>query len=160
MVLFWNLRSRSKPILVRQVLEARGFESVPVSTVSISTSAAFGEATGRISRSGFSLRRGENSPAIPSGIGLISRCGFQLKYSYIGAVERGTRNISLDSLEKIIIALDTDYGVFFDLTGVDVASDYFDKRAVLEVHNQFLRESTIDEIKLIHKISKDILQKK
>lgn len=81
----------------------------------------------------------------------------QLKYSYIGAVERGTRNISLDSLDKIIAALDMDLGAFFNFNEIDVASNDFDKTAVLEVHKQFLEDRSVDEIKLIHKISRDIL---
>lgn len=81
----------------------------------------------------------------------------QLKYSYIGAVERGTRNISLDSLEKILSALDTDLGTFFDFKEIEVTSSDLDKKAVLEIHQQFLEDRSIDEIKLIHKITRDIL---
>jgi transcriptional regulator with XRE-family HTH domain len=81
----------------------------------------------------------------------------QLKYSYIGAAERGARNISLDSLDKIIVALDTDLGAFFNFNDIDVAANNFDKRAVLEIHQQFLENRSMDEIKLIHKITRDIL---
>jgi len=81
----------------------------------------------------------------------------QLKYSYIGAVERGTRNISLDSLEKIISALNTDLGTFFQFNDVEMASNDFDKKALLEIHQQFLEQRSMDEIKLIHKITRDIL---
>jgi transcriptional regulator with XRE-family HTH domain len=84
----------------------------------------------------------------------------QLKNSYIGDVERGTRNISLDSLEKIIVALETDLGAFFDFDEIDVSSDDIDKKAVLEIHKQFLEDRKIDEIKLIHKITRDILLEK
>ncbi|NQX69856.1 helix-turn-helix transcriptional regulator [Paenibacillus alba] len=80
-----------------------------------------------------------------------------LKNSYIGDVERGTRNISLDSLDKIITALDMDLGAFFNFDEIDVTSNDFDKTAVLEVHKQFLEDRSVDEIKLIHKISRDIL---
>lgn len=84
----------------------------------------------------------------------------QLKNSYIGDVERGARNISLDSLEKIVAALDTDLGAFFKFNEIDITSDDIDKKEALEVHKQFLEDRTIDDIKLIHRITKDILQKK
>ncbi|MGG1518251.1 helix-turn-helix transcriptional regulator [Paenibacillus oryzisoli] len=84
----------------------------------------------------------------------------QLKNSYIGDVERGARNISLDSLEKIITALETDLGTFFKFSEIDIASNDVDKQESLEVHTQFLQDRTNDEIKLIHKITRDILNGK
>jgi transcriptional regulator with XRE-family HTH domain len=84
----------------------------------------------------------------------------QLMYQYIGAVERGTRNISIDSLEKIITALDVGYDQIFafgstlDLT---IRDDESNKDYILTVHQELLKPRSLEEIKAIHRITEDIL---
>jgi transcriptional regulator with XRE-family HTH domain len=68
-----------------------------------------------------------------------------LQYSYIGGVERGERNISLLTLEKIINSLDISPESFFSFKEIDTLD-----KSLLQTRN-------IEEIKLIHNITKDIL---
>ncbi|MGM1050531.1 MAG: helix-turn-helix domain-containing protein [Bacillota bacterium] len=79
-----------------------------------------------------------------------------LQTSYLGDVERGKRNTSLDSLEKIMNALDIKPGDLFDFREVDVNSSQFEITSVLEVHYQFLKEKKTEDVKMIHRITKDI----
>ncbi|WP_159887969.1 helix-turn-helix domain-containing protein [Paenibacillus puerhi] len=79
-----------------------------------------------------------------------------LQTSYLGDVERGKRNISLDSLEKIMIALDIRPGDLFDFREVDINSCEFGISSILEVHYQFLKAKKTEDIKMIHRITKDI----
>ncbi|TDF95458.1 helix-turn-helix domain-containing protein [Paenibacillus piri] len=79
-----------------------------------------------------------------------------LQTSYLGDVERGKRNTSLDSLEKIMNALDIRPGDLFDFREVDVNSSEFEINSILEVHYQFLKEKKTEDVKMIHRITKDI----
>lgn len=79
-----------------------------------------------------------------------------LQTSYIGDVERGKRNISLDSLEKLITALNIKPSELFDFRELEVDSPEFETISVLEIHYQFLKEKETDDVKMIHRITKDI----
>ncbi|RJE83914.1 XRE family transcriptional regulator [Paenibacillus sp. 1011MAR3C5] len=84
-----------------------------------------------------------------------------LMYQYIGGVERGTRNISLDSLEKILIALDVEYNELFPFNNLKdnpVDETEMNKEYVLTVHTEFLRSKSLEEVKAIHRISEEILK--
>jgi len=47
----------------------------------------------------------------------------ELDRTYISGVERGVRNITLESLEQIIIALNVNIKDFFDFVSMDKNSD-------------------------------------
>ncbi|NRF93619.1 helix-turn-helix transcriptional regulator [Paenibacillus frigoriresistens] len=79
-----------------------------------------------------------------------------LQTSYLGDVERGKRNTSLDSLEKIMNALDIRPGDLFDFRQVDINSSEFEISSILEVHYQFLKAKKTEDVKMIHRITKDI----
>ncbi|KZS47054.1 hypothetical protein AWU65_14530 [Paenibacillus glucanolyticus] len=79
-----------------------------------------------------------------------------LQTSYLGDVERGKRNTSLDSLEKIMNALEIRPGDLFDFREVDINSSEFEISSVLEVHYQFLKAKKTEDVKMIHRITKDI----
>ncbi|WP_219835364.1 helix-turn-helix domain-containing protein [Paenibacillus sp. R14(2021)] len=85
----------------------------------------------------------------------------QLMYQYVGAVERGTRNISLDSLERIITALDVDLEQFINLTNINknlISEEEANKGYILTLHNSLLKPRSVQEIKTIHKITEEILK--
>jgi transcriptional regulator with XRE-family HTH domain len=79
-------------------------------------------------------------------------------YSYIGGIERGERNISLESLDKILEALEIAPNYFFQFSHVDFESAEFEKQTILQTHLSLLANKTIEEIQLIHRITKDIFE--
>ncbi len=80
-----------------------------------------------------------------------------LQYSYIGGIERGNRNISLETIEKIVNALDIEAVELFQFEEIDVDNDLLDKKQLIEIHKSMLLERNIDELNLVHKTVKDIL---
>ncbi|SDJ44745.1 helix-turn-helix domain-containing protein [Paenibacillus naphthalenovorans] len=76
--------------------------------------------------------------------------------SYLTEVELGKRNLSVDSLEKIMNALNIKPGELFDFREIDPDSQEFETRAILEVHYQFLLEKKSDDVRMIHRITKEI----
>ena len=76
--------------------------------------------------------------------------------TYIGGIERGERNISLESLGKILDSLEVSPNYFFNYSNVDLENEQFDKQDYLEIHLSLLANKTITEIKLIHRIAKEV----
>ncbi|WP_019637871.1 helix-turn-helix domain-containing protein [Paenibacillus fonticola] len=74
-----------------------------------------------------------------------------LHYSYIGGVERGDRNISLETLEKIVTALDVPAWELFR------HEDKSDKHILLHEHVSLISNRSAEEIAIITKITKDII---
>jgi transcriptional regulator with XRE-family HTH domain len=82
----------------------------------------------------------------------------ELQYSYIGGVERGVRNISLNSLEKIMLALKVDPVEalkFGDLSEIDGVTE---KYHIAEMHRALLMNRSLAEAKMIHRIVQDMLE--
>ncbi|KRF31703.1 helix-turn-helix domain-containing protein [Paenibacillus sp. Soil787] len=82
----------------------------------------------------------------------------QIKYTYLGDVERGVRNISLESLEKIMNALEIRPGDLFDYRELRLNSNEIELDAVLEVHHNYLKHKRVEDVKMIHTISKEIFR--
>ncbi|MBR7797896.1 helix-turn-helix domain-containing protein [Agaribacter marinus] len=76
----------------------------------------------------------------------------ELQHSYIGGIERGERNISLLTMEKIIIALNISPRALFDYNGIEITNS----NQIIKAHEDFLKTRDIEEIKSIHKIVKEI----
>ncbi|MFD0713328.1 helix-turn-helix domain-containing protein [Paenibacillus sp. GCM10027626] len=77
--------------------------------------------------------------------------------SYMGTVERGDRNISIETLEKIIQGLDitpTDLFQFHQIEDEDVMNEISE---ILEMTKSLLYHRTLEENKLIFRVVKDIL---
>ena len=74
---------------------------------------------------------------------------------FIAGVESGDRNISLETLEKLLAALEVSPGEFLNLEGLDITIT--DKKALLEIHKSILMKRDLDEIKLIHNITTEII---
>jgi transcriptional regulator with XRE-family HTH domain len=80
-----------------------------------------------------------------------------LQYSYIGGVERGERNVSLETLEKIIEGLGITPYELFKLEESDINSSMFDKKRKIEGINNLLIDRNAQEIEMIFKLIKDIV---
>ncbi|MFS0824349.1 helix-turn-helix domain-containing protein [Bacillus sp. 1P02SD] len=80
-----------------------------------------------------------------------------LQNSYIGGVERGERNISLLTLEKIINSLNLSSETFFNYKDIDI-SEKNNINEIIKIHESLIRSRNIDEIKSIHNITKEILK--
>ncbi len=78
--------------------------------------------------------------------------------SYLTEVELGKRNLSIDSLEKIMDALNIKPGDLFDYREIDPDSQEFETKTILEVHYQFLMEKKSEDVKMIHKITTEIFK--
>ncbi|MNV83044.1 HTH-type transcriptional regulator PuuR [compost metagenome] len=74
-----------------------------------------------------------------------------LHYSYIGGVERGDRNISLETLEKIIAAFGVPAVEFFRF------EDKTERREALDEHMAVLSSKSADEIAAITRITREVI---
>lgn len=80
-----------------------------------------------------------------------------LQNSYIGSVERGERNISIETLEKIIKALDI---LPVDLFRIENSAQYNElatKKQLIDGYNHILSVRTEAEIRSLQKITKEII---
>ncbi|NRF96182.1 helix-turn-helix transcriptional regulator [Paenibacillus frigoriresistens] len=79
-----------------------------------------------------------------------------LHYSYIGGVERGDRNIPLETLEKIIAAFQVPP---MELFRIELQADELSqaRRAAIDEHLTMISNRTLKEIETLNKINKDIL---
>ncbi|MFF2889641.1 helix-turn-helix domain-containing protein [Paenibacillus sp. NPDC057967] len=84
-----------------------------------------------------------------------------MMYQYISGVERGARNISIDSLEKILMALEVDFVKFFPFENAEdqpIEDNEMNKEYILTAHKEFLRNKSVEDIRAIHRISEEILK--
>ncbi|WP_433941855.1 helix-turn-helix domain-containing protein [Paenibacillus lautus] len=77
--------------------------------------------------------------------------------SYIGTVERGERNISIETLEKIIEGLGVSSTAMFQFHETDSMKAATDKAEVIESINSLLYSRTLAESKLLFRVLKDIV---
>lgn len=80
-----------------------------------------------------------------------------LQSSYIGGVERGERNVSLETLEKIINALNISYSEFFRFGEIGTSTKLA-KEELIEVFSGELLTRDISDVKKIFEIY-NIIQK-
>lgn len=87
---------------------------------------------------------------------LANECGFQ--YSYISDIERGERNISIETLEKIIGALDVIPAEIFNFTHATTDNEVIEKRMVIESIRALLNGRNVEEVKFIHRVANDFVK--
>ncbi|PKG24365.1 helix-turn-helix domain-containing protein [Niallia nealsonii] len=81
-----------------------------------------------------------------------------LQSTYIGGVERGERNISLDTLDKILRGLDISAYQLFKTNKSTVDLKELDKKRKIEVINDLLIDRDEKEIVLVYELIKDIVK--
>ncbi|NQX63755.1 helix-turn-helix transcriptional regulator [Paenibacillus qinlingensis] len=83
------------------------------------------------------------------------RC--DMENTYLAGVERGERNISLESLEKIVKALGAEPIDAFRFGDLEMSKGLEGKRDAIRLLAAFLEERSMEEIELIRKMSKDVM---
>ncbi|MEK3865189.1 helix-turn-helix transcriptional regulator [Paenibacillus sp. FSL H7-0716] len=74
-----------------------------------------------------------------------------LHYSYIGGVERGDRNISLETLGKIIAAFDVPAKELFRF------EDETQRRKALDEHMALLSSKSAEEITALTRVTREVI---
>ncbi|ALS24359.1 helix-turn-helix domain-containing protein [Paenibacillus naphthalenovorans] len=83
---------------------------------------------------------------------------WSFQYSYISDIERGERNISVETLEKIIGALDVVPAEIFNFTHATTDNEVIEKRMVIESIRALLVGRNIEEVKFIHRVANDFVK--
>lgn len=78
--------------------------------------------------------------------------------SYMGTVERGDRNISIETLEKIMQGLDVTLTDFFQFHEIENDNIINENSRLLEVMKSLLYNRPLEENKLVLRVVKDILE--
>ncbi|WP_129691312.1 helix-turn-helix domain-containing protein [Gottfriedia acidiceleris] len=81
----------------------------------------------------------------------------EVHYTYIGGIERGERNISLETFEKISNALNVLPSVIFHNDKPSFPANDLDREEILKFHKQLLESRNTNEILLIHETVKKII---
>lgn len=76
-------------------------------------------------------------------------------YTYIGGIERGERNISLETLNKITEALEISPTDLFEQNYLKKETD---RTVLLKLHQELLSTRSTEEIIIVHQLTQNILQ--
>ncbi|MEH7275926.1 helix-turn-helix domain-containing protein [Neobacillus vireti] len=88
---------------------------------------------------------------------LAERTGLQS--TYIGGIERGERNISLETFEKVSQGLEIPPISFFDFSTIDIEKKVnLSKESLLYAHQSLISSRSGEEIILIHNTVKSIIE--
>ena len=85
---------------------------------------------------------------------LAEKCGLQT--SYLAGVERGDRNITLQTLEKITVGLEVSSKKIFNFSDINVEQNHLEKNEILMILDSLLESKSEEEIRLILNIATDI----
>jgi transcriptional regulator with XRE-family HTH domain len=77
--------------------------------------------------------------------------------TYISDIERGERNISMETLEKVITALDVSPIEVFRIEGIEAIEDRADKKLLIEALSSLLAGRKTAEVQMILRLTKDVL---
>ncbi len=82
----------------------------------------------------------------------------QQPQSYIGAIERGEKNISLDTLERIVVALGVEPGDLFVSYLRRTKKDELEKDKHIDAISLLLRNRPLNEVHIISNLVADVLK--
>ncbi|MDW7615165.1 helix-turn-helix transcriptional regulator [Peribacillus simplex] len=85
---------------------------------------------------------------------LSEKCGLQT--SFLAGVERGERNITIQTLEKIIDGLNEEPKNLFIFSNIELTEDYQSKKEMITLIDSLLLEKSEKEIKMINSIIRNI----
>ncbi|WFB58694.1 helix-turn-helix transcriptional regulator [Paenibacillus sp. BR1-192] len=77
--------------------------------------------------------------------------------TYISDIERGERNISMETLEKVIIALEVNPVEVFRIEGIEGIEERANRQELIEALNSLLSGRKTEEVKLVLRLAKDVL---
>lgn len=80
-----------------------------------------------------------------------------MESTYLAGVERGERNISLESLERIVSALEAEPIDAFRFGDLELGKGLEGKRDAIRLLASFLEERSLEEIELIRRLAKDVM---
>jgi transcriptional regulator with XRE-family HTH domain len=82
----------------------------------------------------------------------------QQPQSYLGGIERGEKNISLDTIDKIANALGIRPVDLFSTYSETRKTDTLDKEKLADAITLLLKSRSVEEIKIISKLIEDVLR--
>ncbi|MED3995300.1 helix-turn-helix domain-containing protein [Peribacillus sp. NPDC096447] len=87
---------------------------------------------------------------------LSEMCGLQT--SFLAGIERGDRNITLQTLERIIDGLEVEPQELFTFSNIKITEDYQNKKEIIALIDSLLVGKSEKEIRLIYSIVSAIFE--
>lgn len=85
---------------------------------------------------------------------LAEKCGLQT--SYVAGVERGDRNITIQSLEKIIEGLEETPSSIVNFDTLNFNNKYFEKKELIMILQNLVEDRNEAEVRLIINIANEV----
>ncbi|KAB0443981.1 helix-turn-helix domain-containing protein [Lysinibacillus fusiformis] len=85
---------------------------------------------------------------------LAEKCGLQT--SYLAGVERGDRNITIQTLEKIIEGLEEVPSNIFKFDTINFDNKYFEKKELIMILQNLLEDRSEAQVRLVLSIANEI----
>ncbi|KQX67237.1 MULTISPECIES: helix-turn-helix domain-containing protein [unclassified Paenibacillus] len=82
----------------------------------------------------------------------------QQPQSYVGGIERGEKNISLDTLERIVEALEIRPGDLFNSYNGLQSKDQVEKDRLIDYLTHILRDRNLREVSTVTRLIEDVLK--
>lgn len=79
-----------------------------------------------------------------------------LQTSYLAGVERGDRNITIQTLEKITKGLEEAPSSIFKFDTLNLNNEYFEKKELINILQNLIEDKSETEVRLVLNIAKEI----
>ncbi|MFC5703059.1 helix-turn-helix domain-containing protein [Cohnella faecalis] len=80
-----------------------------------------------------------------------------MQESYLAGMERADRNVTLDSLARVLTALGVEPIEVFRFGELEIGKGLEGKQAAIRLHAAFLDERSLEEVELIRRLAKDVM---